>query len=266
MNTPFYLINAFTNASYKCEGNPCAVIQLVEPLDENYMQRIACSLNYPATSFIYKNKNEEFEVTWYSPDSKINLCGHGAYASLGFLYKTNPSFDKLALKTKDGTTIDSKLADGSIFMTMEIIAHEQSSEIPKGLSEALGCEILKYHKTKNKHIVVLEDQHSVSIMKPDFEALRQIDIFGYSVTAAGNDSDIDFVSRTIIPYVQQLEDYATGSSHAALFPYWKNRLNKRTLKALQLSTKGGYFEGYVENEHVIITSGLEIQIKGYLDL
>ncbi|MFT4804024.1 MAG: PhzF family phenazine biosynthesis protein [Psychroserpens sp.] len=266
MKTPFYLINAFTNSSYKCGGNPCAVIQLKERIDENRMQRIAHNLNYPATSFIYENTNGEFEVAWYAPDAEISLCGHGAYASFAFLYANNPPSNSLTLKTNDGTTIDGMLNNGNIFMRMQNIDHEESSEIPKGLSEALGSNILNYYKTDNKHIVLLQDQNAVSVMKPNFEALRHIDIFGYSVTAAGDGSVIDFVSRTIIPYVQQLEDHATGSSHAALFPYWKNILNKSTLKALQLSPNGGYFEGCVENEYTTMNSGVKIQSKGSLDL
>ena len=67
-------------------------------------------------------------------------------------------------------------------------------------------------------------------MTPDFQKLRTMEMFGYIVTAPSSSEEIDFVSRTIIPHVQQLEDPATGSSHAALVPFWANKLNKNNFK------------------------------------
>ncbi len=85
-------------------------------------------------------------------------------------------------------------------------------------------------------------------MSPNFEILRRSPIFGYAVTSVGD--DCDFVSRTLVPHVHQLEDPATGSSHAALAPFWAARFNKTKMTAIQLSKRGGQFHLTLEGKKV----------------
>ena len=49
----------------------------------------------------------------------------------------------------------------------------------------------------------------------------------------------DFVSRFFTPQATILEDPVTGSAHCTLVPYWYTKLNKISLKASQLSKRGG---------------------------
>ncbi len=112
--------------------------------------------------------------------------------------------------------------------------------IPNSISDGLGIPLLAMYETGNKHIVLAESETAIRNMVPNFEALRHSEIFGYAVTAPGD--RIDFVSRTLVPHVQQLEDHATGSSHAMLAPFWSDRLNKKKMTAHQLSPRGGAFD------------------------
>ncbi len=97
-------------------------------------------------------------------------------------------------------------------------------------------------------------------MRPDFAKLRESEIFGYAVTAPGD--QVDFVSRTIVPHVQQLEDHATGSSHAALTPFWAERLNKNQMQALQLSRRGGRFVCSLEGDQVTLEGKFSVLARG----
>ena len=49
----------------------------------------------------------------------------------------------------------------------------------------------------------------------------------------------DFVSRFFAPSAGVYEDPVTGSAHTTLIPYWSEKLNKTSLKAQQLSERGG---------------------------
>ena len=52
-------------------------------------------------------------------------------------------------------------------------------------------------------------------------------------------SGADFVSRFFAPGIGIPEDPVTGSSHCTLIPYWARRLGKKTLRARQVSSRGG---------------------------
>jgi predicted PhzF superfamily epimerase YddE/YHI9 len=68
--------------------------------------------------------------------------------------------------------------------------------------------------------------------------LHALGLWGLIVTAPG-DEDYDFVSRFFAPEKGVPEDPVTGSAHCALTPYWAKRLGKKTLKARQVSPRGG---------------------------
>src|SRR5690606_34856883 len=142
-----------------------------------------------------------------------------------------------------------------------IASEERPSEI---LKEALGIPVLARFKTGNKDIVLTESESHVKNMRPDFAKLRQLETFGYAVTAPGD--KVDFVSRTFVPHVQQLEDPATGSSHAVLVPFWSRRLGKNTLVAHQLSKRGGKFLCEVNGDEVSLSGGFEVIAEGKLKL
>jgi predicted PhzF superfamily epimerase YddE/YHI9 len=68
--------------------------------------------------------------------------------------------------------------------------------------------------------------------------LRKHDVWGLIATAPG-DEGYDFVSRFFAPDKGVPEDPVTGSAHCALAPYWAKRLDKKTLRARQVSPRGG---------------------------
>ncbi len=67
--------------------------------------------------------------------------------------------------------------------------------------------------------------------------MKNWDCLGVIVTAPGETAD--FVSRFFAPRAGVNEDPVTGSAHSTLIPYWAKRLNKSSLKAVQLSERGG---------------------------
>jgi PhzF family phenazine biosynthesis protein len=246
----FSLISVFTGPKENFRGNTAVVVLLDKEISESQMQQIAEDFNQPATTYIRKSEFENiYHIRWFAPDMEIGLCGHGTIAATAFLAddRANQSFTFLY---KDGKLSGGTDSKGMCSIVLNAIYSEELPEIPETLKNALNIPIAGLYKTSDKYLVLTETEEHVKNMKPDFSLLKQLDIFGYAVTAKGN--EYDFVSRTLVPHVQQLEDPATGSSHAALVPFWAERLSKRKLKAVQLSKRGGKFYCEIQDEMVTL--------------
>jgi len=262
---PFAIINVFSNSEINALGNPSAVILLDSDLTDKKLQSIATELNQPATTFLWKtDKENEFIIRWFAPDAEIGLCGHGAMAATVFLSDKYPEIaDVNGFKLiKNETIIEAGVnSDHEHFVVLENIQRSNQETPPAGLEKALGQKIIEYYPTENKHIVLLENEKSLAEMKPDFEALRKIEVFGYSVTAPSSQKD-DFVCRTLVPHVQQLEDHATGSTQAVLVDFWAKKLSKQELESRQLSPRGGYFNALHNSTNFKLIAHSYFTIKG----
>ncbi|WMN11337.1 PhzF family phenazine biosynthesis isomerase [Marivirga salinae] len=266
----FAIINVFSNSLINALGNPSAIILLDRDLSDIKLQAIATELNQPATTFLWKTEKEnEFLIRWFAPDAEIGLCGHGAMAASVFLsdHFSDVAADNGFKLIKNDTIIEAGLnSENEHFIILKNIQRSKQQQSPEGLEKALGKKIVEYYPTDNKHIVLLENEESLAKMKPDFEALRKIDVFGYSVTAPSSQKG-DFVCRTLVPHVQQLEDHATGSTQAVLVDFWANKLEKSKLESRQLSPRGGYFNAIhnAENFKLIAHSYYTIRGTFYLN-
>ena len=262
MEADIQLISVFGNLSKNLHGNVSAVVWLDKALTKNELQKIGSDLNQPATTFLWQ-ENDEVQVRWFAPDAEIGLCGHGSLAAVAYLSNKWNTKSAITLNFAGGKITGTALSDGQCQMQINAIPIQSEQIIPSMLPTALGKAIIGYFKTANKDIVLLENEEDVKTMQPNFSMLRESDVFGYAVTAKGK--DVDFVSRTIVPHVQQLEDHATGSSHAALVPFWSKRLNKSSLKAIQQSPRGGYFECSIQEEVVSLKGEYTLFLKGKLE-
>jgi PhzF family phenazine biosynthesis protein len=257
----FAIYSVFCNEELGLLGNTAAVILQDSLPSETEMQRIAGDLNQPATTFLTRaGNNKHYLVRWFAPDAEIGLCGHGTLAALAHL--GNNSEETIYLLAGENELSGQKIRPGEAYMTLESIANHGATAVPDGLEDALGVQIEGYFPTSNKDIVLIDSEQSLINMKPDFQALKKIKVFGYAVTAPGN--NVDFVSRTLVPHVQQLEDHATGSSHAALAPFWSERLSKNELAAIQHSPRGGFFNCKVSGNMTTLSGFFRIIATGEL--
>ncbi|MGF1638169.1 MAG: PhzF family phenazine biosynthesis protein [Cyclobacteriaceae bacterium] len=258
---PYKLMAVFTDSKNSLRGNVSAVVECNELLSTQKMQAIAADLNQPATTFITKLEAEQHLISWFAPDAEIMLCGHGTAAATAFFAGENQGKD-FRFQYAEGE-IHGKIEDNQrISIFLDAIPVIRPLSIPKELSEGLGIEIESYFETSNKNIVLAKSENDVATMKPDFDVLRKMETFAYAVTAKGE--KVDFVSRTFIPHVQQLEDPATGSSHAALAPFWAEILGKNEMESRQLSKRGGKFLISLHNNIVQLNCESEILAEGFV--
>lgn len=257
----YQIIAAFTDPNVKFKGNTAAVVMLNEEWDAAQMQQLAADLHQPATTFLLKGeKDNQFFVRWFAPDAEIGLCGHGSMAALAFVNKIFEIEGPVIFHYPDGEIKGEIVGPESGSLIFQVNSSIKQASAPENLSNALKLPIKAYYKTDNKDIVLVASEKDVKHMQPDFFELKKLKPFGYIVTAEGTEAD--FVSRTLVPHVQQLEDPATGSSHVLLTSFWAEKLNKKHLVSHQLSKRGGKFICELKNNEVKLSGQFNILAEG----
>lgn len=257
MKAPFKIISVFTAPELSFKGNTSAVVLLQHPETAEYMQLLANDFNLPATTFLWKH-NDNLNVRWFAPDDEIDLCGHGTLAALAFIDQEK----EIELHYSNGIISGNKYSNNRYTMTLDALFSSEAGTPDQAIIKGLNTEIKGYFANENKNIILLEDEAEVRNLQPDFAILKDMEPFGIIVTAPGN--DVDFVSRTFVPKVQQLEDHATGSSHAALTAFWSSRLNKSKMTAYQLSPRGGKFICEFTENKIMLSGEARTIAEGFL--
>jgi PhzF family phenazine biosynthesis protein len=112
-------------------------------------------------------------------------------------------------------------------------------------------------------IIEVADEAAVRGLQPDFADLKKIPRMAV-VTARGNEQDV--ASRVFVPYLGIDEDPVTGSAHAALTPYWAERLGRSEFTALQASPRTGVLHCRLEGERAILGGRCQTVIVGQFQL
>lgn len=247
---PVLVINAFTNTPFG--GNPAAVVETSAPLADATMQSVAQQHNLSETAFLVKKGVDHFHLRWFTPTKEVPLCGHATLAAAYALnYQGHWLGERLTFETASGplfVTRDNgqyRIDFPAVFM-VEI-------ETPPSIERALGVNVLHSFQPASKAwqmVCELADEATLKACSPDFSALASATDLGVSITARG--SDVDYVSRFFIPQLGINEDPVTGSAHCQLVPFWSERLSRVTLRARQLSARGGEMSGTLEGDRVVL--------------
>lgn len=255
---PFFQVDAF--AERPLTGNPAAVMPLERWLDDELMQRIAAENNLSETAFIVPSDAEDadYDLRWFTPTTEVDLCGHATLASGHVLIHG----ECVRFSTRSGILTVTKNGD---LLELDLPAYSVArGELP-GLQEALGTsgELFIGQGGNNSAIVLLPDEAAVRAVRPDFARLRQFDRL-VMVTAPGREQDI--VSRVFAAYHGIDEDPVTGSAHAALVPFWAERLGRLQFSALQASQRTGLLDCRRAGERVILGGRCHTAIVGQFQL
>lgn len=246
MKYKYYIVDAFTNTIFK--GNPAAVYVLEEWLPDAIMQKIAIENNLSETAFTVK-KEDYYELRWFTPDREIDLCGHATLATAFVLFNFyNISENTIEFHSCSGNLYVYKHKN-KFSMDFPTIMPKKVEILPE-YEETIGTRILEAYLARDLMFVV-DDEEVVANLLPNYSKLKNLKLgIGVIVTAKSN--KYDFVSRTFFPKLQINEDPVCGSAHSNLIPYWSQILEKVTLRACQLSPRGGELVGELKEQRVVI--------------
>jgi len=225
-------------------GNPAAIVPLSAWIDDGLMQQIANENNLAETAFFVQSAPGKYALRWFTPEAEVDLCGHATLASAWLIFETlAPELKSVAFETRSGTLTVDRGRDGRHVMSLPsdqvtpFDAAGLKEELASALDSTAPSELFKGRYL----IAVWDDPAAVRNLKGVGDVarvLRKIGFWGLIATAKG-DQGYDFISRFFAPDKGVPEDPVTGSAHCALTPFWAKRLGKTTMKARQVSPRGG---------------------------
>ena len=255
---PFFQVDAFV-ADRPLSGNPAAVMPLDRWLDDELMQAIAAENNLSETAFAVPSDGDEvdYELRWFTPTVEVNLCGHATLAAGHVLI----SGSAVRFATRSGILTVSRDGDGyELNLPARTVAPAQAPELLRAVGA--GDEIY-LGKGDDSAIIPLADEEAVRAVTPDFAALRGIERM-VVVTAPGREQDI--ASRVFVSYCGIDEDPVTGAAHAALVPFWSERLSRDSFTALQASARTGVLRCRLAGGRVVLGGRCTTVIVGNFQL
>ena len=257
MKIKLYQVDAFTDTVF--HGNPAAVCILDDWLDDRLMQQIAMENNLSETAFAVQ-KNKQFHIRWFTPETEVTLCGHATLATAHVLF-THYHYpgNEITFKSRQrGILKVRKEADA---LTLNFPADNiKKTTPPPGLIKSLGKKPQEVWKGKTDYLLVYKTEKDIRTITPNYHLLTLVKARGTIITAPGTTTD--FVSRFFAPQVGINEDPATGSAHTILIPYWAEHLNKKELTAIQLSKRQGQLNCRLENNRVSISGKATTYLEG----
>jgi PhzF family phenazine biosynthesis protein len=259
MNIAMYQIDAFTDKLFG--GNPAAVCPLDHWLDSKILQSIAAENNLAETAF-FVNKNDYYDLKWFTPEMEMDLCGHATLASAHVLFR-HLGYNKNVIRFTSNA--------GDLFVKREgdLLAMDFPSRkpvpvpTPQILVEGLGLKPIEVLRSRD-YLAVVESEEEVLALNPQYETLKKLDSLGIIVSARG--TNCDFVSRFFAPGAGILEDPVTGSAHSTLIPYWSDKLGKKKLHAFQLSARRGELFCEDKGDRVLIAGKAVTYLKGEIEV
>ena len=257
-SSPFFQVDAFTIGPLS--GNPAAVMPLAKWLPDDLLQAIAAENNLSETAFAVARDGDDadFDLRWFTPTVEVDLCGHATLAA-GHILITG---EMVRFATRSGVLTVRRNGDR---LDLDLPASKVvAGELP-GLHPALGVSGPTFLGSggNGSAIVLLEDEAAVRSVRPDFAALRGIDRL-IIVTAPGRDHAV--ASRVFAAYHGIDEDPVTGSAHAALVPFWAERLGRDQFTALQASKRGGLLHCRLVGDRVMLGGQCQTVIVGQFQL
>lgn len=256
---PFFQVDAF--AEQPLTGNPAAVMPLDRWLDDQLMQAIAAENNLSETAFTVPSDSEDadFDLRWFTPTSKVDLCGHASLAAGHVLMTGHP----VRFATRSGILTVGRRDD---ILELDLPAARLTEVREPDMCRALGIPdspTWLAEGCNDAAIVELADEAAVLAVEPDFAALAKVRRMAV-VTARGDNEDV--ASRVFVPYLGINEDPVTGSAHAALAVYWAERLGRNEFTALQASKRTGKLHCRIDGDRVVLGGQCRTVIVGQFQL
>jgi PhzF family phenazine biosynthesis protein len=278
MKLKLWQIDAFSERVFG--GNPAAVVPLESWPDAALLQNIAAENNLAETAFFVKTAPGAYDLRWFTPNSEVDLCGHATLASAHVIFRfVDPSLKEVRFQTRSGELKVGRGDHNGHVMSLPAASSEPFTP-PAGFAARLA-KALTAEPPKELHFcakggagagaltAVWNSPAEIKALKlaGDLESiLLEVKAGSLQATAVGDGKPYDFVSRFFAPHFGVPEDPVTGSAHSALVPFWAKRLNRKTLKARQLSQRGGDLICTDDGARVILQGPCALYLTGEIEI
>ena len=263
MNESIFQVDAFTNQPFS--GNPAGVVLLNEGQSEDWMLSIAREMNLSETAFLIGEKTS-YNLRWFTPATEVDLCGHATLSAAHILYEKEivEKSELIEFTTRSGVLTTSYI-DGWIEMDFPSFAAKEAAP-GEAVIQALKCEPVEIFNSGGNFMAVFSDPEDIYNLSPDFNLMKQLDAQGVIATSLSDMAEFDFISRYFAPRLGIDEDPVTGSAHCSMGPYWGKTLNKKILRAKQVSDRGGELQIRIESGRTFIRGQAVTVLSGKIHI
>ena len=216
-------------------GNPAGVC-MDEGLSREEKQNIAYKNGFSETAFLLE-EDSYFKISFFTPTSEINLCGHATVASAAHLY------NKMGIKkitfgaNHEFLYCDVDHESVSLIMPDQNIVKKEPNPAIKSI---LGTSCIDYYESKIHFIGVLDSFDSLIKWNNDFFSQDNLGKDQLILTSRHSSNNYDYALRMFgTKNLGVIEDPVTGSAQPPIFSYWSQVLNKDDLLVHQSSERGG---------------------------
>ncbi|HEX8222641.1 MAG TPA: PhzF family phenazine biosynthesis protein [Allosphingosinicella sp.] len=274
----FVQVDAFADKPFT--GNPAAVVPLSQWLPDEILQAIAMENNLSETAFTVPagDGQADFELRWFTPTTEVDLCGHATLASGHALMGERRSLNFRTRKaghltvSRDGDGYELSLPRTNVKRATEeqirdVVARDGAGIVDiithDGGSDSAPPQLyLSVDGVEGVAILLFPDETAVRACRPDMKRLGEIDYMAIVTAPGAPGSGYDVVSRVFVPAWGVDEDPVTGSAHAALMPFWTNRLERQHFTAFQASRRGGHVAVRREGDRAVLGGRCVTVIEG----
>lgn len=248
-------------------GNPAGIVVNERHLRNKDKQEIARIVGLSETVFINALKDNIFDVSFFTPNKEVDLCGHGTIAAFQCLLEeesiepgdyyqvTKAGKLKVLINHQKEILMEQRQPFfGDIIGNKKEIANSLGIEV-KDLHQDLPIQIVS---TGLKDLIVGVKNHSVlNTLRPDFNKISMISeknqVSGYHVFSLESFNEESANCRNFAPYYAIDEESATGTASGALASYlfYHNVISKKKSKKIifyQGENMGNHSEIHVKLE------------------
>lgn len=263
-----YQVDSFTAVPFS--GNPAGVCILEGQIDENLCLKISSEMNLSETAFVWpEGTSNTFNLKWFTPKTEVKMCGHATLATAWIQFTELGIKGEIFYETLSGR-LKVKLVDEMI--EMDFPSEDPARiDLDRRIGEIIGIEGDAYYSPGTEKLLYeIPAKDKLETLSFDTKRLLKTDFGkqskGLIVTCSG-DERYDFYSRYFAPWVGIDEDPVTGSAHTVLGPFWAKKLNKKKLKACQLSARKGELETELLDDRRILIRGKAVTvIRGVISI
>lgn len=259
---PVFVVDAFADRPFA--GNPAAVVPVQAWPDPGLMQAIATEMNLSETAFARPRAAGGWDLRWFAPLREVDFCGHATLATAHVLKSEYGATGPMDFHTRMGVLRVSP-AGGALRLDIPALPPEPMAALPEEMTGLFAAPPQAVFRNFENLFCLMKDARAVQGFVPDFGRLVALGASGLCITAPGV-GEVDFVSRYFAPAGGIPEDPVTGSTHATLVPFWAARLGRETLRARQLSARGGDLGCRLAGDRVWLTGHAVTVLRGRLTL
>jgi len=264
-NLPIYQIDAFSDVLFA--GNPAAVVPLSTWLPDDVLQKIAMENNLSETAFFVPVTagGADFHIRWFTPTVEVPLCGHATLASAYVIFnQLGFEGDIVRLQSKSGILTARRYLDAIVldFPKQPIVPETIADDVIAALGGDTPVETFGVASRDTDLVAVYDDAAIVRSMTPDMSLLAKLADRGVIVTAPGDKTGLDMISRYFVPAIGINEDPVTGYMHCVVAPYWADKLGQDDVVGYQASARGGVVACKVVGDRVHLTGEAVLYLKG----